>query len=540
MTEKIFQYSEMESYMQYYSPKTPYGLENKQEHKFYYELSELEKSYDLIESMIKYISESPQKIDQIEYHLIKIPYLEKSIESISTGSEIFNVRKFLINYKKIAGIIPVGISDLFHFPFFSDELLEKLSGDQSDEEVFYISDFYSEDLASLRSEINIIDKHLKDVKNEKILNIFEKLNLDFRFHDFLVINEELIPEEADEAVYIESYDNQSVLVKPSFGKQYYDVLNSRKDLIEKEKKIEFKIKKSLHDEINKEKNKIDEYKKNILQFDTILAKAKLAIKSNAVRPEIGQNLCINLEEAVFVPLQEQNLQKNRKYTPLTARFDQRNIVISGSNMGGKTILLKSVLFCQILAQQGFFVPSRRFSTVIFQEINLIGDINQSNNSGLSSFGEEILNLSESQSNEPLSKPCGSPNKRNTLYIVDEFARTTNSVEGKALYCALLNWFSDNGNIFSISSTHQENLPNMKDLSYWVMKGLDYGKYKQYYHKDYNCDLNERISLINNFMDYGVTPQNKSERNRDALKIADILGLNSKIIKYAEKYIKEQE
>ena len=70
-----------------------------------------------------------------------------------------------------------------------------------------------------------------------------------------------------------------------------------------------------------------------------------------------------------------------------------------------------------------------------------------------------------------------------------------------------------------------------------MNGLDYDKYRKYYHKDYDCDLGDRISLINNFMDYGISPLEKSGEKRDALKIADILGLNSKIINYAKKYNK---
>jgi DNA mismatch repair ATPase MutS len=146
-------------------------------------------------------------------------------------------------------------------------------------------------------------------------------------------------------------------------------------------------------------------------------------------------------------------------------------------------------------------------------------------SGLSSFGEEIMNL------------INSDEQGTTLYIIDEFARTTNSSEGKALYSALLNWFSDNKQIYSFSSTHHEALPLLKNVSYWQMNGLDYEKYKKYYHKDYNSDLNERISLINDFMDYGVY---ESDKKRDALKIANILGLNSKILEYAEKYIKKQE
>lgn len=529
MTDKLFQFSEIETFLEYYTPLTPYGLIDKKKGNIYDQKEILERLYDQIDLMIEFISTSSVKIDKIEYYLKRIPQLESSANRTIADSEIYNVKKFLINYREIFQLISETIRKSFGFLFHSDKLLILLSGDNPGDESFYLDASFSAELKELRVEINEIDDDLSNLKEKKIRHIKEILSFDFRFHDFLVVDESDIPDNSEQLIYIEPYDNRSVLIKPILGKEYYDIHSSRKELIEREKDIEGGIKEFLLSEINGERELIRQYEQNILILDRALTGAKLSLRFNSVRPEINNHQTISMKEAVYVPLQERIVKNKGIYSPLNADFDQKNIVVSGSNMGGKTVLLKTVLFCQLLAQRGLYVPADKFSTIIFQTINLIGNDLSDSSNGLSSFGEEIMNLVESENSE------------NTLYIVDEFARTTNSTEGKALFCALLQWFGENSRVFSFSSTHQENLPALKNLSYWAMNGLDYDKYRKYYHKDYDCDLGDRISLINDFMDYGVSPLIKSGVKRDALKIADILGLNSKIINYAKKYIiKEQE
>nr|WP_281389014.1 hypothetical protein [Spirochaeta isovalerica] len=264
-------------------------------------------------------------------------------------------------------------------------------------------------------------------------------------------------------------------------------------------------------------------------MDLTLARADAAIKFRCIKPEISHNGFILASNLRFLPVEENCLNERVPYTPLSAEFDAPHIVISGSNMGGKTVVLKTLLFAQILSQMGFFVPATRFKTILFRSFNLIGDKLGTGVNGLSSFGEEIMSLIE-----------GAAEGR-TLYIIDEFARTTNSAEALALNSALLKSFSGRKETWSFSSTHQENLPELENISYWTMRGLDYLKYGEYFHSNFKGDLSERIRLINKYMDYRIEPRAAGAVNsRDALKIADILGLDSQLIGYAEKYMEKQE
>jgi DNA mismatch repair ATPase MutS len=528
MDDKLLAYSEIDTFLTAYKPLTPYGIADKKSKNIYHSLKDLNGIYDCIELMLAFIETSPELADKIEFHERRIPELTASVTHGNRNSEIFNVKKFLINYREISLLLSFEIREQFQFEFRSMDLLNQLSMNDEPEETFYIGDHYSGELKLLRTEINRINIKLKKIKEKKILEIKEELQLDFRFHDFLVVKESSLPEVSQSCLYIEPYDNHSLLVKPVLGQYYLQIYNSRMGLIEQEKLLEERIKEQLKDRINEERLLLLHYETSLKKLDTSLAKARLAKSSQAVRPRFRGNGELVYKNVVFVPLKERITGENSVYSPLSVVFDTRNIVISGSNMGGKTILLKTIVFSQLLIQMGYFVPGDEIITTIFDSINIIGHtVNESLN-GLSSFGEEIMSLIESS------------NDGKILYIIDEFSRSTNSEEGKAIFCGLLKWFSENEQIISLSTTHHEKLPQFHNLSYWEMKGLDYSKYQKYTHKDYNRDLSERILLINDFMDYQVIPRDGVNVKRDALRIADILGLNSRIITYAEEFIDKKE
>lgn len=520
MTKRFYDFSEIDKFLCHYSPKSPYGRNEKQEETFYCEIEKLNKIFDQIEFMKKFAESNPQKADKIEYHLMRLPELNPNINNGNIRSELFTVKKFLHNYKQISNEIEID--------FNSDELLKSLGYEDSQEESFYLKDDYSSDLSQVRKQLREINRHLNEFKEKRVREIQEATGLDFRFLNFLIIKENQVPPNCDSFIFMEQHDKNSVMVKPVLGKEVFSIHKLRNELLESEERIESEILKMLKNQIISEQVKLKSYIQRIIELDTSLAKARLAIQFQCVRPVVTHLENIEIEDLEFIPLKEKCTTAERVYTSLSVTFSEKNNVVTGSNMGGKTIFLKTIAFSQLLVQQGFFVPARKIATPLFDSLNLIGMVNEDSNSGLSSFGEEILNLLET----------GKIGTR--LYIVDEFARTTNSREAFALNCALLQWFAEQETVFSITSTHLDQLPNFKSLSYWTMKGLNYEKYSLYYHRDKNRDLNERINLINNYMDYTVKPLVKSEVQKDALKIADILGLDSEILNNAEKYLKKEE
>jgi DNA mismatch repair ATPase MutS len=182
----------------------------------------------------------------------------------------------------------------------------------------------------------------------------------------------------------------------------------------------------------------------------------------------------------------------------------------------------------LLSQMGFWVPAEAYQTSVFENINYIGEDLSEKVEGLSSFGFEIHNLSNAIKNFDT----------NTLLLIDEFAKTTNSIEAKAIIAAMLKSFSQKGNVYSFVSTHFMELPEFEKVSFYKMKGLNYSEYEKYYNKEKQYSLHERIKLINTFMHYEIIKTGNKDRTYDAIKIADTLGLNEEIITYTKEYLRE--
>ena len=85
-------------------------------------------------------------------------------------------------------------------------------------------------------------------------------------------------------------------------------------------------------------------------------------------------------------------------------------------MGGKTVALKTFVFFQFLVQSGFYVPAECCRVSLFKGICFIGGDGAASAGGLSSFGIEMNDF---------IKACGTLDKGPALFIMDEFARTTN-------------------------------------------------------------------------------------------------------------------
>ena len=116
------------------------------------------------------------------------------------------------------------------------------------------------------------------------------------------------------------------------------------------------------------------------------------------------------------------------YAPLDATFDGGPTVLFGSNMGGKTVVLKTLAFLQLAAQAGLFVPAARFATRVFRRFHYVGEgRSREEGRGLSGFGFEIRQFNEAHAD------FGDE----TLALFDEFARTTSSGEAEALLSAIL-------------------------------------------------------------------------------------------------------
>src|SRR2546425_4893517 len=165
-------------------------------------------------------------------------------------------------------------------------------------------------------------------------------------------------------------------------------------------------------------------------------------------PEFSETNELRLEDARHVVLEDKLRRENRAIVPMTLALggDERVLVISGPNTGGKTVALKTTGVAVLAAQSGIPVAAQRAVLPLFDRVLVdIGD-EQSIAADLSTFSAHMLNLkSMLEAATPLS-----------LVLVDEMGTGTAPEEGAALAVALLDEFRAK-NCIVLATTHHDRL-----------------------------------------------------------------------------------
>lgn len=196
-------------------------------------------------------------------------------------------------------------------------------------------------------------------------------------------------------------------------------------------------------------NLLLEYQDFLTHIDVIAAKAKYARKINAILPEINQEKRLFFRDALHPILYWNNLEKKLPTYSQTIELqnDNRIIVISGPNAGGKTISLKTIGLLQLMLQSGILIPvHERSSTFLFDRILTdIGD-NQSIENHLSTYSYRLKNMNY------FLKKCNAK----TLFLIDEFGTGSDPEMGGALAETFLEEFYHR-EAYGIITTHYTNL-----------------------------------------------------------------------------------
>ncbi len=235
-------------------------------------------------------------------------------------------------------------------------------------------------------------------------------------------------------------------IEPEATLKYSRELNN----LEYEEREEItRILKKLSNDIRPYIDLLKAYQDFLSDVDVIAAKAKYAFKINGVLPKISENKRLFFREAFHPILYLNNKSKGEKTFPQTIELTNENriIVISGPNAGGKTISLKTVGLLQLMLQSGLLIPvHERSETFLFDRILTdIGD-NQSIENHLSTYSYRLKNMNY------FLKKCNAK----TLFLIDEFGTGSDPELGGALAETFLEEFYHR-EAFGIITTHYSNL-----------------------------------------------------------------------------------
>lgn len=252
-------------------------------------------------------------------------------------------------------------------------------------------------------------------------------------------------------IHDESATRQTAYLEPA------EVVELNNDLRELEFAEQNEIRRILLDFTNGIRPQLDallDAYRFLAEIDFIRAKARLAIKLNALIPTVVKEHKI-LWYGARHPLLQLNLQKQHKeIVPFSIEMndDTRMVIISGPNSGGKSVCLKAIALLQYMLQSGLPVTAKASSEFgIFDKMFIdIGD-QQSIENDLSTYSSHLLNI----------KHLLQTANDGTLFFIDEFGAGTEPRIGGAIAEAVMESLYNKG-AWGVITTHYANLKLLPD------------------------------------------------------------------------------
>lgn len=256
------------------------------------------------------------------------------------------------------------------------------------------------------------------------------------------------------------------------------------------------------------------------EFDVSIAAARFALRYDCSVPQIADRAVFACDGARFLPLVAELERQGRAFTPIDVELHDV-AVLTGPNMGGKSITLRTCGFIALCVAFGLPTPARSAHIGLFREIAWLGiGIDDDSLGGLlSSFAKEVVRLRDLL--ERQSHPL--------FVLADEFARTTTPHEGKALLVALVERLRASS-ACGLIATHLAGVAQEAGVRHFAVRGL-----RDIPRRRPAADLHEALAALAASMDYSIAEVRDADAaGSDAIALAALLGLDERFIAAAEK------
>lgn len=176
------------------------------------------------------------------------------------------------------------------------------------------------------------------------------------------------------------------------GTERDGLMACRRSLVERENQLELEARKGLTMSLLRQRESLLAAMEAVGRLDLLLAKARLARRFSCCRPEITKQPRVEAVDMVHPEAAAYLGERGGSFTAVSLTLERGTTVITGANMGGKSVSMKSLTLNLLLAQTGFFTFAGAFSAPLFHSVCLICTDRQSVEQGLSSFGAEMSAL----------------------------------------------------------------------------------------------------------------------------------------------------
>ncbi len=261
-------------------------------------------------------------------------------------------------------------------------------------------------------------------------------------------------------VHDESATGKTVYIEPQ---QVVDANNHIRELEGAERRERIRILQAITDQLRPQTELIMSSQSLLAEVDFLSAKVSLAETLHAIRPELLNEPLLDWCDARHPVLWLHYTPQGKTVVPLSIRLqasENRMLVISGPNAGGKSVCLKTVALLQYMLQCGLLVPVAEQSRAgLFTRLMIdIGD-EQSIQDELSTYSSHLRNM----------RAFLRDADDHTLILIDEMGTGTEPLIGGAIAEAILRELVER-HVFGVITTHYTNLKHFAEETKGVVNG----------------------------------------------------------------------
>jgi len=497
----------------------PYSPQHKQKLQNYFEKLKL---------LLNSLEKNPQLSTQLSGQLVHLNNIKNTLNKLEKIQilqvfEVQEIKNLLYFYLKIKKILQKNKLSIIQLPKV-EKLFSFLDKEDQNSPVFHLSNCYSAKYAKLLQEYEQTTKKLAQLRKENLQKAASQLNMTKAKPQIVVsrLDKKQIEKLTNsESYYLEAenFANYTFQIRKTEAiLELENIQNTLQTAIEKESS---KILEKISKVISVYEEELSTIFSELTKLDMLLAKAEFCRKHNCCVPNITRKL--SLKQARNLPLEWELSKNNIALQPVDINLQNKVNIITGTNMAGKTTVLKTIGQIVYLANCGIPVPCQKADLPLVEFIFFSGY--QQSRMDLSSFASEVVEI-----NEVLSEPGSG------LVLIDEFARGTNPEEGEAFSKAVLEVFLEKESLV-VAATHFSAPAQIKKAAHFRIKGIkadNYAKLQQL------PNLQNRLAELHKFMDYSLKQVAvDSPPPKAALIIAEILGIDRKIIKKAKDFLNDK-
>lgn len=557
---------------------TPFGRKQLKEVRPYYpgEEAELRDELDRVEQMIAFVKQNQILTDKIQEVFMEVKDATLTIErsgavTLSTV-ELFEIKSLLLQMRQLRkltmeheigdyqgahcccaaepsadsaasearaedvpaaraeGEAAVDTVPQEYFLADTEDLLDELDPRRDRMNTFYIYNEFSPKLDAYRTKKKEYEQQIRREQKQAREELRKKYGVQLTPKFDIVVAKshpdfEMIQSLEELEMTDQDYMSVTLQLKPT--EKIYEFVQAAEELNAEIEQEEERVREMLSRKIAEKEAVLLENCEKMGALDLALARAIYAMKHDLTKPEIVEEHVISFEDGRNLQVEDIIREKGKTFCPISLSLADGVTMITGANMGGKTISLKLAGQIPILAQYGFFVPAKHAKIGLSNYMQiLIGD-SQSVERGLSSFGSEMEELKEI-----LDK-----GQERSLILIDEIASGTNPTEGTALTKSLVDYLIEKPYI-SLITTHFESVTERKDIVNMQVRGLADCNFTLLNREIQHANRRDRINIISKYMDYRLyRVDSEAQVPKEALSIAAMLGINKEIIEGAKKYMK---